>query len=213
MILVISDNLVGGGILMKKNTLHVYLGTLMGLLLLPATALAHPGHSGIGSMGFAHGFSHPFTGIDHILAMVAVGLWAAQLGGRARWVVPGTFVSLMLVGGALGISGVSMPFIEQGILASILVLGVLIAGTFKLPVAVSGTIVGMFALFHGVAHGSEMPLASGALAYSLGFALATALLHGAGLTGGVLLQRFNIERLSRLAGGAIVLGGLYLAMA
>jgi urease accessory protein len=198
---------------MKKNTLRAYLGTLMGLLLLPATALAHPGHSGIGSMGFAHGFSHPFTGVDHILAMVAVGLWAAQLGGRARWAVPSAFVTLMLVGGALGIAGMSMPFIQEGILLSILVLGVLIAGAFKLPMGVSAAIVGMFALFHGMAHGSEMPLASGALAYSLGFALATALLHGVGLSGGVILQRFNIDRLSQLAGGAIVLGGIYLALA
>ena len=140
---------------MKKSTLRVYLATLTGLFLLPATALAHPGHTGMDSMGFAHGFSHPFTGVDHILAMLAVGLWAAQLGGRAIWAVPTAFVSLMLVGGALGVSGVSMPFIEQGILASILVLGVLIAGAFKLPVTISASLVGMFALFHGVAHGSQ----------------------------------------------------------
>ena len=195
---------------MKNNTLRVYLGTLIGLLLLPATALAHPGHAG---MGFAHGFSHPFTGVDHILAMLAVGLWAAQQGGRARWAVPCAFIALMLVGGALGIAGVPLPFIQAGILASILILGVLIAGAFKFPVAVSGTIVGVFALFHGFAHGSEMPLAISAVTYSIGFALATAMLHGLGLTSGILLQRFDIEKLSRLAGGAIVLGGIYLAVA
>jgi urease accessory protein len=198
---------------MKKNTLRVYLGTLIGLLLLPAVAVAHPGHAGIGAMGFVQGFSHPFTGADHILAMVAVGLWAAQLGGRALWIVPAAFISLMLVGGALGIAGMPMPFIQEGILVSILVLGVLIAGAFKFPVAVSGIIVGMFALFHGVAHGSEIPLASTAVTYSIGFALATALLHGTGLASGVVLQRFNIDKLSRLAGGVIALGGIYLAMA
>jgi urease accessory protein len=198
---------------MKKNTLCMYLGTLSGLLLLPAMAFAHPGHPDNAAMGFVQGFSHPFTGADHILAMLAVGLWAAQLGGRALWRVPAAFVSLMLVGGIVGMSAIPMPYIQEGILVSILVLGVLIAGAFKFPVAVSASIVGLFALFHGVAHGSEIPMTSSAVTFSIGFAVATALLHGIGLASGVVLQRFNIEKISRLAGGVIALSGLYLAIA
>jgi len=194
---------------MKKTTLHMYLATLAGLLI-PVTAFAHPGHILAGSMGFSAGFLHPFTGVDHLLAMVTVGIWAAQLGGRARWVVPTAFVSLMLVGGALGMSAVGLPYMESGILVSILVLGFLVAGAFKFPLIISGGLVGLFAIFHGYAHGSEMPTAMSALSYSIGFAVATALLHGLGLGSGMLLQRRH-DTLSRLAGGAIVLGGLALS--
>lgn len=193
---------------MKKSTLHVYLAVLTGLLL-PATALAHPGHMA-GSMGFSTGFLHPFTGADHLLAMVAVGIWAAQQGGRARWTVPIAFVTFMLIGGALGISAIGLPYIESGILVSILVLGFLVAGAFKFPLTISGGLVGVFAIFHGYAHGSEMPVGISVLSYSIGFAVATALLHGLGLGSGMLLQRRH-DILSRLAGSAIVLGGLALS--
>jgi urease accessory protein len=195
---------------MKKG-LHFSLLAAGVMALVPMVAFAHTGVGG--TTGFAAGFSHPFGGMDHLLAMVAVGLWAAQMGGRALWVVPTAFVSLMLLGGGLAVAGVHVPYVEGGILVSVLVLGVLIAAAFKFPLAVSALLVGVFAIFHGHAHGSEMPLAMGAVSYSLGFALATALLHGLGMVGGVALQRLNTEKVVRYAGGVIALGGVYLAVA
>jgi urease accessory protein len=179
------------------------------LLSLPASA-----HTGVGdTTGFAAGFGHPMGGMDHMLAMIAVGLWAAQMGGRAVWVVPGAFVGMMIVGGALGIAGVQVPFIEQGILVSVLVLGLLIAGAVRLPLAVSSLLVGIFALFHGHAHGVEMPVAIGAVSYGAGFALATAMLHAVGILAGMWVKIFSVEKVARLAGFAITLGGVYLALA
>lgn len=180
------------------------------LLLLPATALAHPGH---GPHGFASGFGHPLLGWDHLLAMVAVGIWAGQRGGRALWLLPTTFVATMAFGGALGVAGVGLPGVEAGILASVLVLGTLIAVAVRVPLAAAGALVAAFALFHGHAHGTEMaPDLSGA-AYGLGFCAATALLHGAGVAVPVALQRLVGERRIewvRLTGAGIGLAGLAL---
>jgi urease accessory protein len=191
-------------------------GFQLGLLVLsviaffPVSAFAH---TIIGpTTGFGAGFSHPFGGFDHLLAMFAVGLWAAQMGGRATWAVPGAFVSLMIFGGVLAICGIHLPYVEAGILASVMVMGILIAAAFKFPVVVSAVIVGMFAVFHGHAHGAEMPLAMGAVSYSLGFALATALLHCAGIAGGIVLQKTNVEKVTRFAGAAIAISGVYLAV-
>src|SRR5580698_8957387 len=141
------------------------------LILAPVLAHAHPGHD---TSGFSAGVAHPLHGLDHILAMVAVGLWAAQLGGRAKWLVPASFVSVMALGGALGMAGVAIPFAEQGIFASVLILGVLIAASVRLPLAASMSIVGLFALCHGHAHGTEIPAAASGFNYALGFVLATA---------------------------------------
>ncbi len=177
---------------------------------LPVIALAH---TGIGeTTGFMHGFTHPIGGADHLLAMTAVGLWAAQIGGRALWAVPFAFVAAMILGGTLGFSGVLLPFIEEGILISVLILGVLIAGAFKLPLTYSVLVVGFFAIFHGHAHGAEMPLSTGAASYTAGFALATAALHLAGMGLGIVLQKANLQTVSRLAGSAIALSGVYLAI-
>lgn len=193
---------------MKKLPLHLSLTALCALL--PISALAH---TGVGqATGFGAGFIHPASGADHLLAMIAVGLWAAQMRERAAWTVPGIFVGMMLAGGALGMSGVPVPYIEAGVLASVLVLGVLVAGAFKLPLAVSGILVGIFAVFHGYAHGAEMPIASDAISYSAGFALATSSLHAVGILAGTGLRKLNIEKLTRLAGGAIALSGIYLAV-
>ena len=173
---------------------------------LPIIATAH---TGVGdATGFAHGFSHPISGLDHILAMVAVGLWASQLGGRATWMIPGAFVTVMLFGGILGLSGIPLPYVEEGILVSVVVLGILIASAFTFPVAISGIIVAFFSLFHGYAHGIEMPSAVGAISYSFGFALATALLHAAGIS----IQTLSVQKISRFAGAAIAIGGIYLAV-
>jgi urease accessory protein len=181
------------------------------IALLPAAASAH---TGVGATtGFAAGFSHPFSGFDHLLAMLAVGLWAVQMGGKARWAVPGAFVALMILGGLLGLSGIQLPYVEAGILASVLVLGILIAAGLKLPLLVSMSLVGGFAVFHGHAHGAEMPMAMSAVAYSLGFALATALLHASGMAGGFALQRLSAAHVLRYAGGLIAMSGVYLAVA
>jgi urease accessory protein len=167
-----------------------------------------PGHT----HGFENGLSHPLTGLDHICAMVAVGLWAAQRGGRALWLVPATFVTLMVVGGVLGVGGIQIPFVEQGIAASVLVLGILIAAAVRLPVATSTAIVGMFAIFHGYAHGAEMPDTASGFAYGLGFVVATASLHLTGIALGIATQRFAPAQTVRYLGGAIAACGVYLCL-
>lgn len=192
---------------MKKH-FPASLVTLGAMFLLPASVLAHTG-AGTGA-GFASGFGHPVGGVDHLLAMVAVGLWAAQVGGRALWVLPGAFVAMMVLGGVLGVSGMHLPYAEAGIMVSVLLLGLLIATAFKLPLAAGAVLVGIFAVFHGHAHGAEMPAAISAAWYSAGFALATALLHAGGIAGGLLLQKLNVEKAVRLAGSAIGLCGAYL---
>ncbi len=171
-------------------------------------------HTGAGSVsGFMAGLSHPIGGLDHVLAMVAVGLWAAQLGGKALWQVPAAFVGMMLAGAGLSSTGGSLPFGEAGILLSVLVLGALIAAAVRVPVAVGAVLVGLFAVFHGHAHGAEMPAQAGALAYMAGFALATAALHGAGMALGLAFSHARLQVAARWAGAAIVLSGAYLAMA
>ena len=194
-----------------KTSLHTIVRAASLTLLigaLPTLAYAHPGHAG----GLAYGLAHPFGGLDHLAAMVAVGLWASQLGGRAAWLVPLSFVAAMALGGLLGVAAVALPFVETGILLSLLVLGAAIALGFR-PAAGSGALlVAGFALFHGHAHGTGMAANLAGLAYGLGFAGATILLQGGGLGAVWLLQRRQAERLTRLAGLAIAAGGVYLAL-
>lgn len=180
------------------------------LLMLPSLLSAHPGHGDAG--GFGHGFFHPFSGIDHLCAMIAVGLWAAWRGGRALWAAPLAFVGMMAVGGLLGMAGVAVPFVEGGIVASVLVLGVLIAAAVRLPMAAGLGLVGFFALFHGHAHGAEMPESASGLLYGAGFLLATAALHFGGLAAGLALSRFEKKSLIRYAGGAIAAVGVFLVV-
>lgn len=170
-----------------------------------APAFAHLNPAEHGSL--LAGVSHPLFGADHILVMIAVGLWAAQIGGRALWIVPTAFVGTMLVGFALALSGVSLPFVEPAILASVVALGLLVALAVRLPSALSAFVVGLFALFHGYAHGGELGSA-GAASFAIGFALSTAALHGAGLLLGRALGGAGL--LPRLLGGATALGGLLL---
>ena len=193
--------------LVKSGTLR-WMVCVLATCLLPSLAYAHVG---VGqTSGFAHGFVHPLTGLDHIAAMVAVGLWAAQRGGRALWVVPLTFVGVMSVSGLLGALGVSVPLVEPGIVASVFVLGVLVAAAVRLPLVASSLIVGLFAVFHGHAHGAEMPETVSGLAYGLGFVLATGLLHGCGIGLGLLAGRLGSPRFVRYAGGATAALGVYL---
>jgi urease accessory protein len=181
--------------------------------VLPTLAFAHPGHGG-GELtwDFSGGFAHPFSGWDHLLAMLAVGLWAAQLGGRARWLVPAAFISVMALGALLGHDGLTMPGIEQGIATTVFVLGLLIAASVRLPVGVGMALAGLFALFHGLAHGAEMPATAGGLAYGSGFVAATALLHLAGLGLGIVVMRRSV-RSARYIGWAIATAGFVLAVA
>ena len=166
------------------------------LALLPTLALAH---TGVGeTSGFSHGFMHPVSGLDHILAMVLVGIFAWQLGGRALWAVPATFVLVMAVGGGLGMVGIDIPFVEVGIGLSVVVLGAIVAFGVKAPVAVAMAVVGLFAIFHGHAHGAEMPEDAGGLAYAAGFMIATALLHCVGIAIG-----FGIGKISDRYGPAV----------
>jgi urease accessory protein len=185
-----------------------------GILVMTSPAFAHfaPGdHS-----SFLSGFTHPLFGIDHILVMVAVGLWAVTIGGRALWLVPSAFVGCMMFGYLLALDGVQLPFIEPAVLASVVALGVLVAMSARLPLVLGAPLVGTFALFHGAAHASELGSAS-SLAFGVGFAFATALLHGAGIGIGLLLASgAGIGRkagniLARALGGLVVVCGLVLA--
>jgi urease accessory protein len=167
-------------------------------------------HTGVHVSSFSAGVLHPLTGLDHALAMVAVGLFAALLGGRALWTVPGSFVAMMLISGALGFSGVAVPAVEIGIAASVLVLGLVVALGRAWPSSAAVVLVSSFAIFHGYAHGAEIPTGAGALSYSLGFALASTLLHVAGIAAGlVTLEGWKV---GRLAGGAVAVGGLILVL-
>lgn len=176
--------------------------------LLPSFAFAHVGVGD--AQGFSHGFMHPLGGIDHILVMVAVGLLAARLGERALWLVPISFVAMMIVGGALGMAGIELPFVEIGIGLSVVVLGLVVAFRFALPVAAAMALVGFFAIFHGHAHGAEMPETASGLGYGLGFVIATAILHAAGIGLGLLIGRAGAsdgKRVTQVAGGAMTLAG------
>ena len=196
---------------MNKGFPKLCLAPLALLALFPVAALAH---TGVGATsGFAAGFAHPLGGTDHMLAMFAVGLWAAQQGGRAMWLVPASFIVMMLLGGALGMAHIHLPLVEQGILASVLVLGVLVATAMRLPAYAGAILVAVFAVLHGHAHGTEMPLSVAGMSYASGFVLATVLLHGAGIGLGIGLKQLNAARLVRLAGGVIAMSGLYLALA
>jgi urease accessory protein len=188
------------------------LAALLAVAASPALA-----HTGVGpAAGFGAGFGHPIGGLDHILAMVAVGILAAQLGGRAIWIVPGAFVGMMIVGAVLGITGVGVPFVEQGIVGSIIILGAVVAIGRRLPLALAVGLVGVFAVFHGHAHGTEMPVNAAGLAYGIGFAAATVLLHAMGVGLGLGAQTAS-EKLApaavRIGGAAIAAAGLALGVA
>jgi urease accessory protein len=177
--------------------------------LAPTAALAH---TGVGdTSGFMHGFMHPLGGLDHQLAMILVGVFAYQLGGRALWLVPLAFVAVMALGGFLGIADMPVPFIELGIALSVVVLGAIVAFGVKVPVAVAMGIVGLFAVFHGHAHGSEMPMDAFGLEYGLGFMLATAALHAVGIGIGLLVGMTSKslgDNFYRVAGGLASVAGL-----
>jgi urease accessory protein len=174
-------------------------------LLVAGPALAHTGvdphvH------GFAMGFAHPLGGADHLLAMLAVGLWAGLVGGTARWAWPVAFLTCMAAGGILGMTGLELPLAEVGIGLSVAVLGLLVAFGVRAPIAAGVSLCGIFALAHGFAHGSEMPADASGLTYGLGFIGATALIHGAGL--GLAFLGAMAPRALRIAGAGVALAGV-----
>ncbi len=185
-----------------------------GLLMMSGPAMAHTGAGA--ADGFQHGFFHPLGGLDHMLAMVAVGLYAALLGGSSKWLVPAAFVLTMVAGGVLGYGGVYLPMVEQGIGLSVVVMSAAIALGFRLPTALAMLLVGAFALFHGHAHGAEGAEIAFFAPYAAGFILATSLLHAVGVALGLGLgklakdQSLWAQRIAGAAGvvaGALILGG------
>lgn len=181
------------------------------VLLMPGLAEAHITQEGAG--GFLHGFEHPLSGADHLMAMFCVGLWGAQMGGRSVWGLPIAFPLIMVVGGILGIAGVPLPAVESGIALSIIVLGAAIACVWRPPEWVALAVIGIFAIFHGYAHGAELPAASDPADFAIGFVIATGLIHIAGIAVGLCFQRIRGGGLSRALGGLIGIGGIYFLLA
>jgi urease accessory protein len=202
---------------MRRNNLPTVTGTLLGLAAAasPSIALAHAGAGG--AHGFSGGALHPLTGLDHVCAMIAIGLWAAQVGGRARQLIPLSFLSVFAVGSALGMAGTPWPLVEPSIAASVVVIGLLLAAGAGMPLAASAALAGCFALVHGHAHGAEamatMGPTAGLLAYGLGFTVAASCLLAVGVGAGSSLRRGRAASALRWAGAAVAGCGLYLCAA
>lgn len=195
---------------MRRRTFGQWLGAAATLTVLCATPAA--AHVGAGEAhGLVHGLAHPIGGLDHVLAMVAVGLLAAGLGGRAIWMVPAAFLGMMAVGGALGMAQMPLPHVELGIAASVIVLGLAVALRLPMPTTAAMALVGFFAIFHGFAHGAEMPVDASGAGYAAGFLLATAFLHGIGVALGLAIGRIGAgPNVSQLGGAAVSLAGVAL---
>lgn len=172
--------------------------------LVPVLAQAHPGHE---HGDFGGGATHPLLGLDHLLAAVAIGVWAAQLGGRARWMVPFTFIAALALGAVASLSGLQVAIAEPGVLGSVFLLGLLIVAAVRLPLAVSASLAAVFALCHGYAHASEIPSGAGVLSYSAGLLVTTALLHLAGIVVALRAQTFG-PRWVRVAGAVVLAAGV-----
>lgn len=198
----------------RPRTIVAALALLCFATVMASPALAHPGAPG---HEFVDGLEHPIFGLDHLLAMVAVGLLAVRIGGRALWAMPAAFLASMLAGGLAASAGLQLPGVEYGILASVLVLGVLIAATRIAPLPVAAGLVALFAFFHGYAHAAEMVNGGSLGAYAGGFLLTTALLTAIGVAAGLALSRAHVGRLShgvllRIAGGLITAAGALLVI-
>lgn len=190
---------------MKHQTQHqLFLGTL--LLCICGAAAAHPGHA---ASGFSAGLMHPFSGLDHLLAMFAVGLWAAQMGGRKIWLLPAAFMSALVAGAVLALYHANLSLIEPGIATSVLALGLLIALSLRLPTALSIAITAAFGTLHGYAHGLEIPGAAAPMHFAVGFLSATAALHLAGIWMGIATRGRSFQ-LTQLIGVAIGAAGIWM---
>ena len=191
---------------------RIRIPALAGVLLLAAgPALAHPGHGA--QSGFAVGLFHPFSGLDHLLAMVAVGLWAGLTFRKSWWIWPATFVGFMLAGFVLGVGHAAAPAAEVAIAASVIGLGLAIGLEFKPPAAVGSALIALFALAHGYAHGQEMPAGADTVRFALGFGLATVVLHGAGLAVAWTILRGRARPFVRLGGLGVAAAGVAMLLA
>lgn len=191
--------------------LNRYRAIVAAAAAVPTAVFAHTGHGG--AQDAWHGFMHPIGGLDHVLAMVAVGVIAARLGGRALWALPASFVATMAIGAVLGMTGLTLPSPEAAIALSVIVLGAVIALHVELPTILAAVMVAGFAIFHGYSHGLEMDGTRSGVAFGLGFMSATALLHLTGIGLGLGLARIGVsrgERIARAGGGALALAGVVL---
>jgi len=178
----------------------------LNLFVMPAIFGAHP----LGGNGFLSGVTHPLSGLDHLLAMVAVGIISVQVSGKAVWKVPATFVVFMVGGGVMATSGIRLPMIESGIALSVLVLGLAIALSKRYPLALTMSCVAIFAAFHGHSHGEEMPLIANTVLYAIGFVLSTLLLHVSGVLIGYCAKKTELtSKLLQYAGTAICAAGIF----
>lgn len=189
----------------RKTTAGIVLGFAASLAWNPALAHTY----GADGAGLAMGFMHPIMGSDHVLAMIAVGLWAAQRGGADLWRLPATFIGTMVFGMALALADIGLPMVQLGIAGSVVMLGVLVGLAARIPSAAAISLVALFALFHGHAHGTELPETAIPVLYAVGFIAATALLHGVGVGAGLFAKRFG----TRTAAHALRAGGTLVALA
>jgi urease accessory protein len=183
------------------------IGSVLAALLWPARALAHA--QGGEAAGLLDGLRHPVSGADHVLAMVAVGMWGAQLGRPAVWLLPVTFPMVMALGGMVGLMGIALPGVEIGIAGSAIVLGAMVAWEARPPLWVAAVLVGVFAVFHGHAHGAELPAGADAVLYSIGFVVATGCLHATGIGLGLIHRWRAGRRALRVMGMAVALAGMW----
>ena len=187
---------------LTRQTVHCLFGTLL-LTLMTSTAAAHTGTGNVG--GLISGMKHPISGLDHVVAMVAVGVWGAFLGGRAMWMLPVVFPVVMAFGGGLGVMAFPLPAVETGIAISAVTLGAMVALAAKPPLWVAALIVGFFAIFHGYAHGAELPAAANALTYAVGFVVVTGLLHLSGIALGLMVH-WPWGKVTVRAAGVVIAG-------
>ena len=193
---------------LKEYKIKSILVFFLFVVFIPSLAHAHMIY-GDNTGGFFYGFIHPLTGIDHFLAMFSVGLWGAQIGGRSVWTLPVVFPLIMVIGGILGILGINLPLIEIGIALSIVVLGFAIAIKYKPSEWIALSLIFVFAICHGHAHGTELPNATDPADYAIGFVVATGLIHIIGIAVGLISQKFYSGKLTQVLGALVVLGGVY----
>jgi urease accessory protein len=191
----------------RRRVLARWTLLVVAVLFWGQAALAHPMKGE--AVSFLTGIRHPISGLDHVVAMIAVGLWGAQLGTPAIWLLPVAFPMVMAMGGMLGLLGVPLPGTEIGIAASAILLGAAVMSELRPPLTVAAAVVGFFAIFHGFAHGSELPAGQSGLLYSLGFVIATGCLHGVGITIGLIHRWPWGQKALRLAGGVVAMAGLF----
>jgi urease accessory protein len=191
----------------RQRAVASRMAVLVSILLWTQVALAHPQQGE--AKGFLTGFRHPISGLDHVLAMVAVGLWGAQLGSPAIWVLPVAFPMVMAFGGMLGLMGVPLPGTEYGIAASAILLGAAVLFEVRPPLAIAAVLIAFFAIFHGHAHGTELPPGESGLLYSIGFVIATGCLHGIGIGIGVVHRWVWGQRILRFAGAFVMFAGIF----